>query len=376
MKEAMIVCAVLVWGTVALADRGRPHMSGGTVRADNGQLLRTSDLCVMQWCPWIWENESWYTCLRDKQNFNTVRAGVFIGRWCDDPDGEYATVPIVLSQLDVVVDIAARLNMYVIIDNHSSCCGRYDYARNAEFWSAVAPRYRDRTHVLYEIQNEPTGGNNYWDELIQFEKDMFHLIRGHAPQTPVITMSFMNWGGPGMKATTDKSASGADAIDYSNAAVGFHFYGGGDYADILKLKDAYPCIMTETAPDESIGMTVEILENQIKWLDQNGISWSFMDTYGIKGQGDGEGKLGIPVTWQADPGCTGAVATGIADHARSPFCRIISNSWTSMMLLSSNEGSKMYDLTGNRMRMNQPHGNGCYIIIADGQATSTAIMQR
>ena len=43
--------------------------------------------------------------------------------------------------------------MHVIINYHD--VGSYEKEFLTKFWDLVAPRYRDRTHVAYELMNEP-----------------------------------------------------------------------------------------------------------------------------------------------------------------------------------------------------------------------------
>ena len=135
-----------------------------------------------------------------------------------------------MSQVDTLVDWTDQDGLYLVltIGNGPNGNGSYDRTFATAFWNLYAPRYANRTHVLYEIQNEAY--HNFQTQqsqpvpshVITFERDMYNLIRSKAPSSPVLFFSYPVF----------KSASGVmqdiqalgSGIDWSNAAVAFHGY--------------------------------------------------------------------------------------------------------------------------------------------------------
>src|ERR1700760_4143235 len=70
----------------------------------------------------------------------------------------------------------------LLIDTRAECCGNQNVANNTLFWEAVAPRYKDRTHVFYELKNEPW----QYDGLAEYQRTMYSLMRPLAPDTHII----------------------------------------------------------------------------------------------------------------------------------------------------------------------------------------------
>ncbi len=93
-------------------------------------------------------------------------------------------VPTIARVLDTIIARAKQTGMYVIIDDHSaeSFGSLTDWKLNARFWSAIAPRYKDDTNVIYELKNEPDV-HGRWSTLPDYESSAFKLIRSLAPDT-------------------------------------------------------------------------------------------------------------------------------------------------------------------------------------------------
>lgn len=99
--------------------------------------------------------------------------------------------------LDRAVELTREAGVYAIIDYHA--IGRYDTVdidqRVRDFWSAVAPRYADQPHVIYELFNEPTeparDGLSSWRNWRTVATPWVELVRSKAPETPIIVGSPM-----------------------------------------------------------------------------------------------------------------------------------------------------------------------------------------
>ncbi|WP_159077063.1 glycoside hydrolase family 5 protein [Halococcoides cellulosivorans] len=141
--------------------------------------------------------------------------------------------------LDPVVDRCEENGVYCIVDFHrhwhtEDRTQRWDDPALAEevtlFWETVAPRYADRTHVFYEVYNEPTepgmradpreegAAAELWWNWKAVAQPWVDTIREHAPETPTLI------GSP----TWSQSPEGVyvERFDGENLAYTYHIYAG------------------------------------------------------------------------------------------------------------------------------------------------------
>jgi hypothetical protein len=213
--------------------------------------------------------------------------------------------------VDAAVDAAERAGMYIIIDNHTSCCTKYNPELVRIFWDIVAPRYKDRTHVIYEIQNEPVSGFGGFRRVadIRFQEDMFHYVRQRAPDTHIILWSFAK-----ITETSKDAVDKAGSIDYRNASVGVHPYGvisqKGDFQYLRALQSEYPVLITEFSNILNVDT-----EKVWDFAESQGISWVYLDLRDRGNLGDGVADPEEwPVTWSGDPACVEARQAANARH--------------------------------------------------------------
>ncbi|MCA8960262.1 MAG: cellulase family glycosylhydrolase [Planctomycetes bacterium] len=297
--------------------RGRPQIIGNQVRADNGVPLRGEALPYGQWNLSKMYDVGWWTEMRDDFHLNTIRlimyrppqlwsGGPGYACTCLDLDDTVSGSLTTLDVMDDMVQMARDLGMYVIIDYHP--VGGHDDADATAWWSVVAPRYADETHVIYEFCNEPVQwwAGAYDADDVAFEQNGYALLRSLAPQTHIILWTFANATGT-MKEKVDEGT----AIDYSNASVGFHAY-GDSVSGMQELVSFYPTIQTE------IGSTVtslpphEAILFRTGYHEDNGVSWIWLNGAHYAGAtgGPAEGYLPSEVTWGADPGATAPSSDG------------------------------------------------------------------
>jgi len=227
--------------------RGRVVVANNTVKTDQGTLLRAGTFWIEsdqpQFIAYYRSDEPW---IRAKENhLNAVRLAIGYG-WVQND-----TFPLdkYLSYLDEFIGRAAAENMYVIIDWHYMVNShgdgpKMDVAKGQTFWSAVAPRYANRTNVLYELCNEPVAWTvpDYNAQDIQNQQTLYNLMRQNAPDTHIIVLSFA------VPNSGMANLANQLSVDWSKTSVGFHGYYKDTSQYIQQLKALRPCINTEFMP--------------------------------------------------------------------------------------------------------------------------------
>jgi hypothetical protein len=122
-----------------------PNGPGRTVVTDQGTLLRAYN--AWHYFPssetnWTTNRASWSNAR--KYGLNTVRLAISQYMFPNLSWNEF------ISRIDRYVNWAQEEHLYIIIDYHEDP-GHYSFNRAKNFWQAVAPHYKNRTHVLYEL---------------------------------------------------------------------------------------------------------------------------------------------------------------------------------------------------------------------------------
>lgn len=249
--------------------RARPYIKNGTLWSDCHQLLRGSTRIL--WSPtdeetlWAINPDSWQAAKNLK--LNVVRLIVGLGR-------VGLTIEDQLSYIDQCVENAANAGLYImLLCNSNPAPGSYDFDELVDFWTAVAPRYADETHVIYEMVNEPVDGPppSYSDAVIADLKHVYNIMRSAASQTHIALWCFMGFGGAdGVFQTLQKWPE----VDYSSESVGFHWYSGTQDATVPAVKAQYPVFMTEVSkgpPDTNdVGVIAQCEDLGISWIHLSG----------------------------------------------------------------------------------------------------------
>jgi hypothetical protein len=291
--------------------RGRVRVANGTVLADDGSLLRMVHSHIHDHFLPFFGDPAWWQVVRDIGRFNTVRAMGYLGGW--PKSTQIMDLETALRALDTMVELSAQAGLYLLIDNHSECCGDQDVPNDSAFWEAVGPRYKDCTHVFYELKNEPW----QYEGLAEYERTMYRLLRPLAPDTHIILWTIENFIHLEDPVSLVRSLP---EVDYSNASVGFHPYqtirkrhkffdaiglrslGRKPQMDLLlervaDLKSEYPVVMTELAPNAAGAPS----QNFLMTMENMGISWGYLGGQGFvnaaTGQAYGESREPLSIQW-------------------------------------------------------------------------------
>jgi hypothetical protein len=167
-----------------------------------------------------------------------IRLTVFPERWLEDPDAYLA------NYLEPAVDRALERGLYAIIDWHEISDSSPVAERVAAFWRLVAPRFARRSHVLYEVFNEPQNVDDFsWSHWKADAQPWVDEIRRSAPDT-ILLLGAPFW---------DQQLAGAvsDPFSGENLAYVAHVYPGIDPSvwsaggPISQVSALHPVIITE-----------------------------------------------------------------------------------------------------------------------------------
>ncbi len=254
--------------------RGRPINNGVTFVADNGRLLRGPFASTE------WGNPPPQANIAAIKELGCNAVHLY-GEVFSPTYPVSGNVPgYAAARIDQMVQMTRDLGLYLVITiGNGAANGSFNHQYVLDFWNFYAPRYKNETHVLYEIQNEPHAWSApYPQAALDMQRDAYTLIRSHAPDTPILLFSFAVLGN-GANALADiRSVSTAANIDWTRAAVGFHGYAGhADTGPALEaiLAAGFPCFMTEFTSDpwgmsdfgaQDVEMTAILERLGISWL--------------------------------------------------------------------------------------------------------------
>ncbi len=232
------------------------------------------------------QDPNYWVKLRDSFHLNTVRLLVYrhpqnYPGGCDVGDCYITSLDTTINLLDIWVDKAEENGFYCIIDYHP--VGGHVEQDTYDWWNNIAPLYAQRTHVIFELCNEPIAwnANAYSSQVIAWQDSLFGLVRSLAPETHLITWTFANANG-NMKEKVDQALG----INYDNASVAFHAYQYSN-ASIIDLKSNYPVINSEIG-----GHSVNDYMDRIELMESFDInSWIILDG----------SDFPLDVTWPKDP---------------------------------------------------------------------------
>ncbi len=152
-----------------------------------------------------------------------------------------------LEMIETYVNLCSKYGMYCIINFHSGFGFVYDEAYATQMWTTVAAHFKNRTHVAFEIANEPCNDFNTWMGNAEMQKyaNVYNIVKSAAPNTMqiVLTPNRLPDSYPTAVDLATKLKS-LTTIDWSNTVVGYHLY-GGSLTSIRNLHKKFPALPTE-----------------------------------------------------------------------------------------------------------------------------------
>jgi hypothetical protein len=178
MKKVISIFLPLILTSLicyANSGRGRAKIVNGTLVTDRGTLLRGTTINYYQ--PFSQEG------INSLKNLGMNSCHIY---------ASYDTTNADVAFLDSLVNWTERDSIYLVI----SPGGEYDdvaYNKVINFWKFYASRYKNKTHLIFEVDNEP----GYL--VPQLENDFYKIINDSAPGTPMVMQLF--WDNIDTKAT-------------------------------------------------------------------------------------------------------------------------------------------------------------------------------
>ena len=305
LLTAIFACALTI--TAHAQQRGRPTIQGTTLVTDAGRLLRGASWST-DYAP-----EGQYTAPPEadiaglkNRGINAVRLFAeayrpegFMYSPTGQPQHTYAAGSRSV-EVDKVAAYTEKYGLYCIItigNGFTPANFNKDFVR--QFWTFYAPRYANRTHVIYEVQNEPY---NIWNPLpvrsapspqtvLDLQRDTYTLIRAYAPNTPVLFFSYatfrtqagilqdLSWINSNVLGLPTNPTPAPSVVNstWANAktAVALHGYAGvNPVSQIMSavLANGFPCVVTEfydstTSPaSQDVPETIAFEDQKVSWI--------------------------------------------------------------------------------------------------------------
>ncbi|GIE97600.1 cellulase family glycosylhydrolase [Paractinoplanes rishiriensis] len=270
---------------------GETTHPGTTPVAINGQLAVCGrQLCNAQGRPIQLRGMSthgiqWYAdCVND------ASLDVLAGEWNADilrismyiQEGGYETDPAgFTAKVNDYIEKATARGLYAIVDWHMLSPGdpnaNLDRART--FFQQIASRHKDKTNVLYEIANEPSGV--HWDSIRSYADQIIPVIRAEDPEA-VVLVGTEDWSSLGASGDGQGVARIlANPVRAGNVMYTFHFYAASHddwYLDTFTDAVAkLPMFVTEFGTQEYSGDGPDNFDRAQQYLDlmaQHRVSWT------------------------------------------------------------------------------------------------------
>ncbi|MEM6468583.1 MAG: cellulase family glycosylhydrolase [Planctomycetota bacterium] len=221
--QRLTLALMLIFSAPAIlisTELSRECVSGGTLVAPDGRPLRGATFFVdLYGVPDMRDNEAkyreYFRSIFDAHDLNCVRIGPWMGVWQYDINGNEQHRAEYLYAIDTVVDWCEQSGVYAIVNLHTQHNTEVDLEKAKAFWSVIAPRYKDRSHVIYEPSNEP-----------EPESSLKHMpaIHAHVKSLDPATHQIMYSHVAATQLKVDELHAATMDVDFTNASIGFHCY--------------------------------------------------------------------------------------------------------------------------------------------------------
>jgi endoglucanase len=158
------------------------------------------------------------------------------------PNSYFSNANYVTQILKPAVDYATSKGLYAIVDLHY-VDDPYTYVSQVnQFWTEIAPLFKDYSNVIYEPFNESNQANDTWATYKPTMQAWVTLIRGYAPKNLIFA------GSPAWDQTMGDAAT--NPLTGGNIAYTVHMYyqhwsNAWNKSQVETCAAANPVVMTE-----------------------------------------------------------------------------------------------------------------------------------
>lgn len=291
VRAAAVAATLLMTGTAAqaaapgttipaeldpVAQNGVLSVCGMSLCNDSGAPVQLRGMSThgLQWYSQCVNDESLDALAQDWQA-DVLRISMYI------QEGGYEDDPAKFTEMvNNYVEEATERGMYAIIDWHMLDPGdpNFNLERAKTFFTEVAQRHKDKTNVLYEIANEPSGVE--WGEIKSYAEELIPVIREQDPDS-VVLVGTRAWSSLGVSEGADEKEIVDNPVNADNIMYTFHFYAashGDEYLNTLsRAADQLPMFVTEFGTQEATGDGGDdfgMAQRYIDLMAEKNISWT------------------------------------------------------------------------------------------------------
>lgn len=251
------------------------HVEGTTLCNEKGKVVQLRGVSThgLSWYP-EYVNDKCFKELHDKWGANVVRLAMYTEEYNGYCSGDAANKKALKKLVKKGVKLAAKYDMYVIIDWHILSDGNPKKHKKAAeaFFKEMSKEFSDYTNVLYEICNEPNGGTD-WKTIKSYANTIIPVIRENDKDAVIIV------GTPTWSQEVDKAA--ASPIKEDNIMYALHFYAATHQDSLRKtaedaIKKGLPVFVSEFGICDASGngsVNKTQANKWIKLLDKYNVSF-------------------------------------------------------------------------------------------------------
>jgi hypothetical protein len=265
-----------------------------TLCDQNGSPIQLKGMSThgLQWFPGI-INENAFSALSNDWGSNVIRLAMYVGE-TGYGTGDQAHRDGIKQKVIDGINYAIANDMYVIVDWHVHSPGDPNaeiYAGALDFFTQISTLYPNDPHIIYELANEPNGGNAPgvtndeagWAAVKSYAEPIIAMLRNSGNKNIVIV------GSPNWSQRADLAANNPVVDTEANTMYTVHFYTGThlaatdstDRTNVMSnaryaLEHGAALFATEWGTSKSSGDGGPYLTEADQWLEflnSHNISW-------------------------------------------------------------------------------------------------------
>ncbi len=265
-------------GATPLSSNGKLSVKGTHIVNAKGKVFQIKGVSThgLAWFP-EYVSKAAFQDLRDKWGANTIRLAMYTAEYGGYRSG--GNQAALKAKVNEGVKAATDLGMYVIIDWHILNDNNQPFNKAGQkaaisFFKEMAKKYKNHKNVLYEICNEPNGGNGgSWSNVKSYAKAVIKAIR-KIDKDAIIIVGTPTW-------CQDVDEVAKSPLSGSNLVYSLHFYAGTHKESYRQkaqtaIKAGLPLLVSEFGISDASGNGSLNTSEGNKWisfLNKNGIGY-------------------------------------------------------------------------------------------------------